>query len=112
MITTKGEAIAIGIAQMTTSTIATCDHGCVAKVSCQSAHTLLQRFPVPSPEAPAICQGSSPLQGMMLGGDAPHRAAWHAGMAGEGGGDGAGMCAGIWRVKRVLQGLQVCGCGR
>ncbi|CAK0784003.1 centromere/microtubule-binding protein cbf5 [Coccomyxa viridis] len=32
MITTKGEAIAIGIAQMTTSTIATCDHGCVAKV--------------------------------------------------------------------------------
>ena len=32
MITTKGEAIAIGIAQMTTSTIATCDHGCAAKV--------------------------------------------------------------------------------
>ena len=42
MITTKGEAIAIGIAQMTTSTIATCDHGCVAKVSCHFAHTLLQ----------------------------------------------------------------------
>lgn len=32
MITTKGEAVAIGIAQMTTSTIATCDHGCAAKV--------------------------------------------------------------------------------
>ena len=43
MITTKGEAIAIGIAQMTTSTIATCDHGCVAKVSCQLLYTLLQQ---------------------------------------------------------------------
>jgi H/ACA ribonucleoprotein complex subunit 4 len=31
LITTKGEAIAIAIAQMTTSTIATCDHGIVAK---------------------------------------------------------------------------------
>ena len=36
MITTKGEAIAIGIAQMTTSTIATCDHGCAAKVLARS----------------------------------------------------------------------------
>lgn len=36
MITTKGEAIAIGIAQMTTSTIATCDHGCAAKVGIRS----------------------------------------------------------------------------
>jgi hypothetical protein len=35
MITTKGEAIAIGIAQMTTATIASCDHGCVAKVGSQ-----------------------------------------------------------------------------
>ena len=39
MITTKGEAIAIGIAQMTTSTIATCDHGCAAKVG--ALHALL-----------------------------------------------------------------------
>ena len=31
LITTKGEAIALAIAQMTTSTIATCDHGIVAK---------------------------------------------------------------------------------
>ena len=31
LITTKGEAIAIGIAQMNTAVIATCDHGCVAK---------------------------------------------------------------------------------
>lgn len=31
LITTKGEAIAIAIAQMTTSTIATCDHGIVAR---------------------------------------------------------------------------------
>jgi H/ACA ribonucleoprotein complex subunit 4 len=31
LITTKGEAIALAIAQMTTSTIATCDHGVVTK---------------------------------------------------------------------------------
>ena len=31
MITTKGEAIALAIAQMTTSTIATCDHGIVTR---------------------------------------------------------------------------------
>jgi len=32
IITTKGEAIAIAIALMTTSTISMCDHGCVAKL--------------------------------------------------------------------------------
>jgi H/ACA ribonucleoprotein complex subunit 4 len=32
MMTTKGEAIAIGIAQMTTTVMATCDHGVVAKI--------------------------------------------------------------------------------
>eukprot|EP00761_Pharyngomonas_kirbyi_P011778 gb/GECH01011804.1/.p1 GENE.gb/GECH01011804.1/~~gb/GECH01011804.1/.p1 ORF type:complete len:567 (+),score=132.50 gb/GECH01011804.1/:1-1701(+) len=32
MMTTKGEAIAIGIAQMTTAVMATCDHGIVAKI--------------------------------------------------------------------------------
>lgn len=32
MITTKGEAIATGIAQMTTAVMATVDHGCVAKI--------------------------------------------------------------------------------
>lgn len=32
MCTTKGEAIAIGIAQMTSVDLATCDHGVVAKV--------------------------------------------------------------------------------
>lgn len=31
LITTKGEAIAVAIAKMTTSTIATCDHGVVCK---------------------------------------------------------------------------------
>jgi len=31
LMSTKGEAIALGIAQMTTSTIATCDHGIVAR---------------------------------------------------------------------------------
>ena len=31
VITTKGEAVALAIAQMTTSTMATCDHGIVAK---------------------------------------------------------------------------------
>ena len=30
--TTKGEAIAIGIAQMTTVELSTCDHGVVAKI--------------------------------------------------------------------------------
>jgi len=30
--TTKGEAVAVAIAQMTTSTMATCDHGCAARV--------------------------------------------------------------------------------
>jgi H/ACA ribonucleoprotein complex subunit 4 len=32
LMTTKGEAVAVGIAQMTTSIMATCDHGCVAKI--------------------------------------------------------------------------------
>ncbi|MEW5309781.1 MAG: hypothetical protein WDW38_001641 [Sanguina aurantia] len=32
LITTKGEAIAVGIAQMTTCVMATVDHGCVAKI--------------------------------------------------------------------------------
>jgi len=32
IMTTKGEAIAIGIAQMNTAVMATCDHGCVAKI--------------------------------------------------------------------------------
>jgi len=32
LITTKGEAIAIGIAQMPTAVMATCDHGVVAKI--------------------------------------------------------------------------------
>ncbi|KAL1458832.1 hypothetical protein MTO96_043428, partial [Rhipicephalus appendiculatus] len=32
VITTKGEAICLGIALMSTSTIATCDHGIVAKI--------------------------------------------------------------------------------
>lgn len=31
LITTKGEAIALAYAQMTTSTMATCDHGMVTK---------------------------------------------------------------------------------
>ena len=30
--TTKGEAVAIGIAQMTTADMANCDHGIVAKI--------------------------------------------------------------------------------
>merc|ERR1712070_1055487 len=32
LITTKGEAIAVGITQMTTAVMATCDHGVVAKI--------------------------------------------------------------------------------
>ena len=32
MVTTKGEAICLAIALMTTSVIATCDHGIVAKI--------------------------------------------------------------------------------
>ncbi len=32
LMTTKGEAVAMGIAQMTTGIMATVDHGCVAKI--------------------------------------------------------------------------------
>ena len=32
LMTTKGEAVAVGIAQMNTAVMATCDHGCVAKI--------------------------------------------------------------------------------
>jgi H/ACA ribonucleoprotein complex subunit 4 len=32
LMTTKGEAIAVGMAQMTTAVMATCDHGTVAKI--------------------------------------------------------------------------------
>ena len=32
VITTKGEAICIAIAQMTTATMASCDHGVIAKI--------------------------------------------------------------------------------
>jgi H/ACA ribonucleoprotein complex subunit 4 len=32
LVSTKGEAVAIGIAQMTTAVMADCDHGCVAKI--------------------------------------------------------------------------------
>ena len=32
VMTTKGEAVAVALAQMTTSTLATCDHGCAARV--------------------------------------------------------------------------------
>lgn len=32
MVTTKGEAIAVGIAQMVSSVMGTCDHGVVAKI--------------------------------------------------------------------------------
>jgi len=32
LMTTKGEAVAVAIAQMTTAVMATCDHGCVAKI--------------------------------------------------------------------------------
>jgi len=40
IITTKGEAVAIAIAQMTTSTIATCDHGIVARTKRVGRRTL------------------------------------------------------------------------
>lgn len=32
MVTTKGEAIAVGVAQMVSSVMGTCDHGVVAKI--------------------------------------------------------------------------------
>lgn len=32
LVSTKGEAIALAIAQMTTALVTTCDHGCVAKI--------------------------------------------------------------------------------
>ena len=54
MITTKGEAIAIGIAQMTTSTIATCDHGCAAKVGPAGMLFGMQALPAAVPCADCI----------------------------------------------------------
>ena len=32
VMTTKGEAVCLGVAQMTTGTMASCDHGCVARI--------------------------------------------------------------------------------
>ena len=32
VMSTKGEAVCLGVAQMTTGTMASCDHGCVAKI--------------------------------------------------------------------------------
>ena len=54
LITTKGEAIAIGIAQMTTVELTTCDHGVVAKVKrCIMERDLYPRYaqepPLPLP---------------------------------------------------------------
>ena len=48
--TTKGEAIALGIAQMTTSVMATCDHGCVAKIKrvIMERDTYPRRYTLPS----------------------------------------------------------------
>lgn len=50
VMTTKGEAVAIGIAQMTSSIMATCDHGCVAKVK----RVIMERdtYPRRSPPPP------------------------------------------------------------
>ena len=49
LMTTKGEAIALGIAQMTTSVMATCDHGCVAKIKrvIMERDTYPRRFALP-----------------------------------------------------------------
>ena len=69
MMTTKGEAIAIGIAQMNTSVMSTCDHGCVSKIKrvimerdtyprrCTPSHTLtpLEHPMSPSPHSPHLC---------------------------------------------------------
>ena len=32
VMTTKGEAVCLGVAQMNTATMASCDHGCVARI--------------------------------------------------------------------------------
>lgn len=32
MMTTKGEAVAVGIAEMSSPVLITCDHGCVARI--------------------------------------------------------------------------------
>ena len=55
LMTTKGEAIALGIAQMTTSVMATCDHGCVAKIK----RVIMERdtYPRRYTYAFAACQG-------------------------------------------------------
>lgn len=48
--TTKGEAIALGVAQMTTSVMATCDHGCVAKIK----RVIMERDTYPRRSPPAV----------------------------------------------------------
>jgi H/ACA ribonucleoprotein complex subunit 4 len=47
IMTTKGEAIAVGIAQMTTAVMATVDHGCVAKV--RGAFAPMRKFHAQTP---------------------------------------------------------------
>jgi predicted ribosome-associated RNA-binding protein Tma20 len=43
LMTTKGEAIAVAIAQMTTAVMATVDHGVVAKIKVKRGHVLVGR---------------------------------------------------------------------
>ena len=52
LMTTKGEAVAVGIAQMNTATMATCDHGCVAKIK----RVILDRDTYPRRCAPVVWQ--------------------------------------------------------
>nr|CAH8868714.1 unnamed protein product [Trichobilharzia regenti] len=47
LMTTKGEAVALAIAMMTTATIATCDHGLVAKLKRVIMERLLKKFAKP-----------------------------------------------------------------
>lgn len=55
LMTTKGEAIAIGIAQMSTADLATCDHGVVAKVK----RCIMNRDLYPRRVSLALTSGSS-----------------------------------------------------
>jgi PUA domain len=60
LMTTKGEAVAVGIAQMNTATMATCDHGCVAKIK----RVILDRDTYPRRCAPVVTSPTGPAQSL------------------------------------------------
>ena len=97
LMTTKGEAVALGIAGMTTSTLATCDHGVAARVKrvIMERDTYPRRWglgPVASKKKALIAEGKLDKYGRPNA-ETPAeylRAVPDAGGGGGGGGGGAG----------------------